>query len=179
MRPKAVAQTPTDTPARMPMPAAPPTMSRAPAPVPTEDQTVALRDIDQRVSFTLDLGYQVESAQPTGRASLDRRAPVDGVDFDAFRAYGFGEMFASTRGVGLSSLSSYFALRFQAARKATGMAIGVPGTIDVTPPISTWFQRSGIEPRSGWGEVRDFLRSAGDCSGCASEAARSTSTARG
>lgn len=158
MRPR-VAQTATEpASAAAPMPQAPPSMARAPAPATRDDdQTAALRDIDQRVSFSIDVGYQVESAQPTGRASLDRPAPVEGRHFDAFRAYGFGEVFAATRGVGLESLSSYFALRFQAARKSFGTAIGVPGTIDVTPPIATWFQRSGIEARSGWGEVRDFL----------------------
>lgn len=142
-----------------PMPQAPPPMSRVPADVSDEDQTVALRDINQRVSFSIDVGYQVESAQPTGRASLDRPAPTDGRDFDAFRAYGFGEVFAATRRVGLSSLSSYFALRFQAARRSLTTAMEVPGstTVDVTPPIATWFQRSGVEVRSGWGEVRDFL----------------------
>lgn len=156
-----VAQTaaePSDVPAPTPMPQAPPPMSRAPAPATRDaEQTVALRDINQRVSFSIDVGYQVESAQPTGRASLDKAAPVDGRDFDAFRAYGFGEVFAATRRVGLQSLSSYFSLRFQAARKSLTSTIDVPGTIDVTPPIATWFQRSGVEVRSGWGEVRDFL----------------------
>ncbi len=158
MRPRVVAQTTAAPPPSTPMPQAPPAMSRAPAPaLSDEDQTVALRDINQRVSFSIDVGYQVESAQPTGRASLDRRAPVDGTDFDAFRAYGFGEVFAATRGVGLQSLSSYFALRFQAARKSLATTEEVPTTIDVTPPIATWFQRSGVEARSGWGEVRNFL----------------------
>lgn len=158
MRPRVSQGAPVDAAPRTPMPQAPPTLARAPESTRgDQEQTVALRDIHQRVSFSIDVGYQVESAQPTGRASLDRKAPVEGVDFDAFRAYGFGEVFAATRGVGLTSLSSYFALRFQAARKSFGTATGVPGTIDVTPPISTWFQRSGVETRSGWGEVRDFL----------------------
>lgn len=135
-------------------------MSRAPAPATSDEEaTVALRDIDQRVSFSIDIGYQVESAQPTGRASLDRPRPTEGRDFDAFRAYGFGEIFAATRRVGFESLSSYFAFRFQAARKSLTTEPGMPTTVDVTPPIATWFQRSGVETRSGWGEVRDFLPS--------------------
>jgi hypothetical protein len=147
-----------DAPPATPMPQAPPPLSRAPAPATSNDEaTVALRDINQRVSFSIDVGYQVESAQPTGRASLDRPAPVEGRDFDAFRAYGFGEVFAATRRVGLDSLSSYFAFRFQAARKSLISDPLMPQTVDVTPPISTWFQRSGIETRSGWGEARDFL----------------------
>ena len=158
MRPRVVAQTqPAGAPAT-PMPQAPPPMSRAPAPTTRDEEaTVALRDINQRLSFSIDVGYQVESAQPIGRASLDRPAPVEGRQFDAFRAYGFGEVFAATRGVGLASLSSYFALRFQAARKSLTRTEEVPTTVDVTPPIATWFQRSGVETRSGWGEVRDFL----------------------
>ncbi len=158
MRPR-VAQTSAPAPAATtPMPSAPPPISRAPAPVTRDEEaTVALRDIKQRVSFSIDVGYQVESAPPTGRASLDRPAPVEGRDFDAFRAYGFGEVFAATRGVGLSNLSSYFALRFQAARKSLTTAADTPTTVDVTPPIATWFQRSGVEVRSGWGEARDFL----------------------
>jgi hypothetical protein len=159
MRPRVAQTEPVDEPAATtPMPQAPPSMARAPAPSTRDDEaTAALRDIKQRVSFSIDIGYQVESAQPTGRASLDRPAPVEGRQFDAFRAYGFGEVFAATRGVGLASLSSYFAFRFQAARKSLTTADDMPTTVDVTPPIATWFQRSGVETRSGWGEVRDFL----------------------
>ncbi len=158
MRPRVAQTAPAPAPTGTPMPQAPPPMSRAPAPATRDDEaTVALRDINQRVSFSIDIGYQVESAQPTGRASLDRKAPVEGRQFDAFRAYGFGELFAATRGVGLQSLSSYFALRFQAARKSLTMAEDAPTIVDVTPPIATWFQRSGVDARSGWAEMRDFL----------------------
>jgi hypothetical protein len=158
MRPRVAQTAPAPAAPTSPMPQAPPPMSRAPAPATRDDEaTVALRDINQRVSFSIDVGYQVESAQPTGRASLDRPAPVEGTQFDAFRAYGFGEVFAATRGVGLQSLSSYFALRFQAARKSLTTTENMPTTVDVTPPIATWFQRSGVEARSGWGEMRDFL----------------------
>lgn len=121
---------------------------------PDEERGAALRDLDNPVSFSIDLGYQVESASPSGRASLGGSAPRPGEDYASLRSYGFGEVFASTRGLGLTSLSTYFAVRFQVARelRVTGMR-----DIDVAPPISNWFTRSGLEVRTGWAEMRDFL----------------------
>lgn len=152
MRSRTVAQTAPPARTPTPMPAAPPPMSRAPAP---EDESVALRDLHQKVSFSIDLGYQVESATSTRKATLSGDAPVVDRDYKDLRAYGFGEVFASTRGLGLSSLSTYFAFRFQAAQRYS-----VPtetGSVRLAPPIAAWFERSGVEPRVGWGEVRDFL----------------------
>lgn len=154
MRPKVVAQTPSATRTTTPMPAAPPPISRAVVPV--EDQGVALRDLRQKVSFSIDLGYTVEAANPTGKATLGARAPVVEQDYAALRSYGFGEAFASTRGLGWSSLSTYFAVRFQAARRLE-YRLPTGQDVPVAPPIATWFERSGLEPRYGWAEVKDFL----------------------
>ena len=123
---------------------------------PPLEQTTALRDLTQRVSFSIDVGYQLDSANPTGRASLGARAPVVGEDYAKFRAYGFGEVYGATRGIGLASLSSYFAVRFQAARRLE-FAVSPGRNVDVAPPIATWFERSGADLRSVWGELRDFL----------------------
>ena len=154
MRATTVAQTAPATPARTttPMPAAPPPLRIVEAPV----ETAALRDLSSRVSFELDVGYQVESANPSGRGSLGARPPVVDQDYAKLRSYGFAEVFGSTRGIGLASLSTYFAARFQAARRLD-YAIAPGQNIAVPPPIATWFERSGVEIRYGWGEVKDFL----------------------
>ena len=151
MRPRAIAQTTPPARTPTPMPAAPPPLSRTPE----ADQGAVLRDLRQKVSFSIDLGYQVESATATGNATLGGDTPVVGRDYKDLRAYGFGEGFASSRGLGLASLSTYFAIRFQALQQ-----FRVPtetGSVPLAPPIANWFERSGVEPRVGWGEVRDFL----------------------
>src|SRR4051812_48876060 len=152
-RPHHVAQASATSRSPTAMPAAPPTMDRAPDPV---TQEAALRDLSQQVSFEADIGYQVESANPSGHSSLDARPPVVDVDYAKLRSYGFAEVYGSTRGLGLASLSSYFAVRFQAARRleyspAPGQTVAVP------PPIATWFERSGVDIRYGWAELKDFL----------------------
>ncbi|HVK84556.1 MAG TPA: hypothetical protein VM513_10645 [Kofleriaceae bacterium] len=139
-----------------PMPAAPPPLTSRAYVAPVEDQQSARRDLANKVSFSLDLGYQVDAASPSGKASLDARAPTLDRDYTALRSYGFGELFGSTRGLGMSNLSTYFAVRFQAVRQLRldpeAMVSGV-----VPTPIATWFERSGLEPRSGWAELVDFL----------------------
>ncbi len=154
MRAATVAQTAPAAPAHTstPMPAAPPPLRIDDAP----EETAALRDLSRKVSFEIDVGYQVEAANPSGRGSLGARPPIVDQDYAKIRSYGFSEIFASTRGLGLASLSTYFAARFQAARRldyspALGQTIAVP------PPIATWFERSGVEIRYGWAELKDFL----------------------
>lgn len=154
MRPPKVAQTapPDRTATPSPMPAAPPPL-RADA---STEQTAALRDLSHKVSFEVSLGYQLESANPSGRGSLGARPPVVDQDYAKLRSYGFSEVFASTRGLGLASLSTYFAARFQAARRLEYSP--APGeTVAVPPPIATWFERSGVDIRYGWAELADFL----------------------
>ncbi|MGE0551546.1 MAG: hypothetical protein AB7O24_17860 [Kofleriaceae bacterium] len=127
---------------------------------PPPEQVTALRDVRQPVSFTIDLGYQLDGARLSVRPSLDGKQPVSGRDFSTLRSYGFGEAFLSTRGVGLASLSSYLAVRMQAARTKTTTildAMNNPLRVPVAPPIATWFERSGVELRYGWAEAKDFL----------------------
>ncbi len=156
---RAIAQAPASAPLprpRMPMPAAPSVSATSPEPI---EDLEGLRDVKKPVSFSLTLGYQVDGARPSEQPNLGGRQVVAGTDYAKLRSYGFGEGFLSTRGVGVASLETYFALRFQAARTIqTELDPNDPELkIDVTSPIATWFDRSGAEVRSGWAEVKDFL----------------------
>ena len=157
MRPRtAAAPAPAPTPpprAAPPTPAAPPQLSQLD---PNSDELAALRDVREPVSFSLTIGYQVDGARPSGKDSLD--APVQvGRDYSALRSYGFGELFFSTRGVALDSLSSYFSLRLDAAQRGTVRPLDQSSAVRIAPPIATWFERNTFEVRTGWGEVKDFL----------------------
>jgi len=162
MRPRAALVTASPARRPTPMPAAPAARGTDPAPIVGLD---GVRDVRSPLSFSLTMGYQIDGARPSGRASLDGRAPVPGRDYETLRSYGFGEAFVSTRGVGLPSLSSYFALRFQAAEQLeVDRDLLAPDElppdnrdIPLAPPIATWFDRSGGELRTGWGELVDFL----------------------
>lgn len=150
MRPRA-AQVAPKQPVR---PATP--MPRAPSVSATSNEPIAaldgLRDVRQPVSFTLSLGYQIEGSRPSGAAGHASPAPVPDLDFSELRSYGFGEAFVSSRGIGMKRLETYFALRFQAARRLETSA-----NEPLAAPIATWFERSGGELRTGWGEMTDFL----------------------
>jgi hypothetical protein len=159
MRPRAAAAPAPSPRPGSPMPAAPPAMSPL-DPGPGRDELAALRDVLAPVSFSLTIGYQVDGARPSGQPSLD--APVQaGKDYSALRSYGFGELFFSTRGVALDSLSSYLALRLDAARRdGYQPALPPPETgpaVRLAPPIATWFDRTVFEARTGWAEIKDFL----------------------
>lgn len=162
MRPRAAQVQPVAPVRRQPMPSAPKASALDPTPIAGID---GVRDVKQPVSFSLSVGYQIDGARPTGRATLGGPAPVAGVDFETLRSYGFAEGFLSTRGVGLQSLSSYFSMRFQAARRLSvdrnDLDANDPpqedGRIPLASPIATWFERSGAELRTGWAEVKDFL----------------------
>lgn len=156
MRPRAAAVPPPPPPSRpaVPMPAAPPPLSQLDAR--DRDELAGLRDVLAPVSFSITVGYQVDGARPSGRPSLDAPLQVDR-DYSALRSYGFGELFFSMRGVAIDSLSSYIALRLDAAAPPDAFrAPGQPAT-RIAPPIATWFERSTFEVRTGWGEVKDFL----------------------
>jgi hypothetical protein len=147
--------------AKTPMPAAPMVLATATAPI---EELEGLRDIRQPVSFSLTMGYQVDGARRSDNPSLAGRAPnptssgIARADYADLRSYGVGEGFLSTRGVGLSSLETFFAVRFQAAAKITTESMDdLTRRVEVTSPIATWFRESGGELRSGWAEVRDFL----------------------
>jgi hypothetical protein len=166
MRPRAAAVVPPPA-ARpaTPMPAAPAPLSQV-DPGDRSDELAGLRDVREPVSFSLTIGYQVDGARPSGKASLD--APVqEGRDYSALRSYGFGELFFSTRGIALDSLSSYFALRLDTARQDSYRVPDQENAVRVAPPITTWFERTTFEARTGW------------CASCGSARATSTSTARG
>lgn len=162
MRPRTAAQPAAPAIRRSPVPAAPAVRATDLTPIAGID---GVRDVRQPVSFSLSVGYQIDGARPTGRATLGGPAPRTGVDYETLRSYGFAEGFLSTRGLGLQSLSSYFAVRFQAARRLSvdrGLleATDPPqaeGRIPLASPIATWFERSGAELRTGWAEVKDFL----------------------
>jgi hypothetical protein len=154
MRPRAAAVPPPPSRPAVAMPAAPHRLSELDAR--DRDELAGLRDVLAPVSFSITVGYQVDGARPSGKASLD--APLQaGRDYSALRSYGFGELFFSTRGVAADSLSSYIALRLDAtAAPDTFRAPGQPAT-RIAPPIATWFERSTFEARTGWAEVKDFL----------------------
>ncbi len=160
IRPRA-AQAPAPVPApaarRTPMPAAPNVAATSPERI---DGIEGLRDALQPVSFSINLGYQVDGARESGRAGLSSPPPEVGRDYANLRSYGFGEAFVSTRGFAVPSLSTYFSARFQVARQLEVKRItGEEGLPDrpLAPPIATWFGRSGPELRTGWAEVKDFL----------------------
>jgi hypothetical protein len=134
-------------------------MPAAPA---ADAETTYLRDVQQPISVRFNLGYAVDGTTLTGRPTLGGRVPANGTDLDTIHAYGFGEAYLSTRGVGVSSLSTYFASRFQLTQREFVADPNNPqadsaGRVVTPPPIATWFDRSGFTPSSFWGEVSDFL----------------------
>jgi hypothetical protein len=162
IRPRAAQAAPAPDPAapaaaRTPMPAAPNVSATSPERI---EGLEGVRDVLQPISFSINLGYQVDGARLSGRPALGGRRPIAGVDHADLRSYGFGEVFASARGLVASSLSTYFAARFQVARRLEAKADpNDPESEDrpLAPPIATWFERSGPELRTGWVEAKDFL----------------------
>jgi hypothetical protein len=106
------------------------------------------RDFERPVSARFNLGYVVDGTTLTN--TMPSKA------FATLRAYGFGEGYLSTRGVGFDSLSTYFAARFQLTRQVPSDPNN-PVLTAQPPPIATWFERSGVEPRAVWAEAKDFL----------------------
>jgi hypothetical protein len=160
MRPKHVA---TAAPIAVPKP-----LVNVPAPVPAEDvnEPASVRDLQQRVSAQVDLGYVVDGTTATqnpanatgfGNVSTDQRR-----EFATTRAYGFGEGFVSTHGVGYDSLSTYFNAQFQLVGQTQTYApldasANRAGQVSEPPPIATWFDRSGFEARAAYAELKDFM----------------------
>jgi hypothetical protein len=159
IRPRAAqVQRPAAAPAtRTPMPAAPSASATSPERI---DGLEGLRDVLQPISFSINLGYQVDGARLSGRPTLGETTPTAGRDYADLRGYGFGEAFVSTRGLLVPSLSTYFAARLQVAPRLeiSGDTGGEPPPDrTLAPPIGTWFERSGPELRTGWVEIKDFL----------------------
>ena len=146
-----VAATAPPEPKPSPIPAAP---DQAPIYEPAQ-----IRDLQQRVSARVNLGYVVDGTQTTSQMP-------QGIDkqFSTVRAYGFGEGYLSTHGVGFESLSSYFAGRFILSNNNLTYDPNTPGGDSngnhiTPPPIATWYDHSTFEPRSAWAEAKDFLGS--------------------
>lgn len=118
----------------------------------------SLRDVRRPVSLRFNLGYVVDGTALTGKTNQSQR---DVRDFDVarLRAYAVGEGYFSTRGVIAPSLSTYFATRFQIAQPTRTFDPNDPTQklTTVGPPVATWFDRSGFEPRAVWIEAKDFL----------------------
>ena len=138
-------------------PAAPPP---SPLPKPPDDNADAtvLRDVQQPVSVRFNLGYAVDGTTILNRPSLGGRVFVPNVDASTVHAYGFGDAYLSTRGVGVESLQTYFASHFQLTQRQYDPSNpGPDARVVPPPPIATWFDRSGFTPTSFWGELSDFL----------------------
>ncbi|HUS31323.1 MAG TPA: hypothetical protein VMZ53_22585 [Kofleriaceae bacterium] len=132
----------------------------------------SLRDLRRPISIRFSLGYVVDgtglrnnSADPacdlTTSCTLNiNQQPVRSSEISRLRAYALGEGDFSSRGVVFPSLSTYLATKFQIAKRTTGFAFADADQLDrkpIGPPVATWFERSGIEPRQFWAEVKDFL----------------------
>ncbi|MDB4958041.1 MAG: hypothetical protein JWO36_5610 [Myxococcales bacterium] len=148
MRPRSAAATPEPTPAPRPSPIpTPPDAGPDAGP-----DAASIRDLHQAVRVRFNLGYDVDGAALTGDPTLGGHQ-IRSADFNTIRSYGFGEGYLSTHGVGVQSLSSYFAGRFQIVQPR------VTTPTDTPPPIATWFDRTGLTTRNAWLEVTDFLSS--------------------
>ena len=143
-------QAATAPPRATPKPTPPPAPA---APIDLGADAALVRDVDRPVSAQFNLGYVVDGTALTN----DRRySAPDPNSINQLRAYALGEGFLSTRGVAVESLSTYIAARFQLVPQHHVRA--PDGTeAPVLPPVATWFDRSGIEPRNLWAEVKDFL----------------------
>lgn len=156
-------------PAPAPAPASPDAMPAAPpvkGPLDTPGDTI-VRDVREPVSVRFSLGFQTDGTTLTGQPNLAGRIPptashTNRPDFDLLHAYGFGEAYLSTRGVGMESLSTYFASHFQLAQQDLvhdphNPLANPDGNVAIQQPIATWFDRTGVETYNVWAEVKDFL----------------------
>lgn len=147
MRAGQAATTPSQAP---PKPVPPPVPA---APVDLGADAALVRDVDRPISAQFNLGYVVDGTALTN----DRRySAPDPNSINQLRAYALGEGFLSTHGVAVDSLSTYIAARFQLVPQHHVRAPD-GSEVPVLPPVATWFDRSGIEPRNLWAEVKDFL----------------------
>jgi hypothetical protein len=118
-----------------------------------------VRDLNRPISVRFSMGYVVDAASLTGKPTHGG-STVEDYDFRRLRAYALGEGTFSSRGVLLPSLSTYLSTSFQIASQqiATNPASLMPTQERVVAsPIATWFDRSGVQNRSVWAEVKDFL----------------------
>ncbi len=165
MRPKKIAAT---SPIATPKP-----LVTVPAPIPVENvaEPASVRDLHERIAAQINLGYVVDGTTVTSPPPTFQPANGVGVigsdqrrdaEFATTRAYGFGEGYLSTHGAGFDSLSTYFNGQFQLVGTTQTYAplqagADARGNIAEPPPIATWFDRSGFEPRAVYAELKDFM----------------------
>jgi hypothetical protein len=161
MRPRAAAASSPATPSAGP--AVPPRTDAVTAAAtrfdPTPDPSGLVRDLRRPVSVRFSLGYVVDGTALTGARTHSGVRPAE-TDFRLLRAYALGEGTFSTRGVLLPTLSTYLSTSFQFSRPQREIdqdPAHTPVERTVAPPIATWFDRTGVQNRSVWGEVKDFL----------------------
>ncbi len=116
-----------------------------------------VRDLNRPISVRFSMGYVVDGASLTGKQTHGG-STVEDHDFRRLRAYALGEGTFSSRGVLFPSLSTYLSTNFQIASQQFEASPTQP-TVErvVAPPVANWFDRSGIQNRSVWAEVKDFL----------------------
>jgi hypothetical protein len=148
MRPRTAATTPAPPP--------PPSPAPAPAATPPPSSESVIRDIDRPISARFSIGYVVDGTALTNKTGL---SSPDTTTMAQIRAYALGQGYLSTQGAIMPSLSTYLAGQFQIVNRPTGTlnAGGMLSHPELRPPIATWFDRSGIEPKNVWGELKDFL----------------------
>lgn len=154
MRAKRTAAT-TPTPSSAPLPKPVLAAPEPASPVPNTEPA-QVRDLTQRVSARVNLGYVVDGTQVNRSATP---APPATTPYGTVRAYGFGEGYLSTHGIAFDSLSTYFAGRFILSNNTKVYDPGDMQTKPAPAPLATWFERDVFEPRSAWAEVKDFLDS--------------------
>jgi hypothetical protein len=139
-------------------PGAAATASAAPAAsVQSADAGSFVRDLNRPISVRFSMGYVVDGASLTGKRTHGG-STVEEYDFRRLRAYALGEGTFSSRGMLLPSLSTYLSTSFQIASQQFEASPQQPNVERVVaPPIGAWFDRSGVQNRSVWAEVKDFL----------------------
>lgn len=151
MRPRTAAVTPA------PSPDAPPPPTTATAAAPAPDYAV-VRDLRRPISVRFNLGYTVDGTNLRGNPVTLNEKTVNPEQYARLRSYALGEGYFSSRGVLAESLSTYFSGHFQIAQPSTvNTPLSPDKPVQVGAPIATWFERSGVEPRAVWAEVKDFL----------------------
>lgn len=159
MRPRAAAASKPDASPSVPPPSAPETGSTTSSTTfrPSEDALGTVRDLRRPVSIRLAMGYVVDGTALTSMPSHNGTTPQR-TDFRQLRAYAIGEGYFSSRGVLLPSLSTYIATSFQLARQQRDFSpTDAERERTIAPPVATWFDRTGVQNRSAWVEVKDFL----------------------
>jgi len=116
------------------------------------DLGIAPEDSATAVHARLDLGFQVDGAQPTDGSRLAANVgdPTTATHFAPTLAYAFGDVYLGSHGLILPSLSSYLAVHTK-----------VPFDGNVEPPISQpYLSRENVaQVRSAWAESDGLFES--------------------